>query len=114
MSQCPYFQVWRKEIARRASSTSAELSAPQIKVSYCSHEQSPMTLEMAQHELGDGGSLKCAGFVRRCPLPEGVRPVPPALENIRAEEPVKDMPDAFETESVAERPAKRIRRRARG
>lgn len=74
MRLCPHFEVWRKEIPRRAGAGEGGLSHHEIKVPYCTHAQSPTTLEDAQHGLGEGAVLKCRGHVRSCLLPEDQRP----------------------------------------
>lgn len=114
MSRCSYFKTWGREIPRRTSSSSGKASPLVIKVSYCSHKRSPVTLEMAQRELGDGANLKCAGFVRRCPLPEGVRPVPPSLEYIQVSEPTPDMREDVATGNIGPQAAMHRRRGSGG
>ena len=79
MKPCPHFEIWRKRIPRRGSSPEESESFHEIKVPYCTHARSPTPLAAAQQGLGGGGSvLECGGHVRRCPLPEGVRPEPEA------------------------------------
>ena len=75
MKQCPYFQIWSKPIERRVVSSAHGIAHLEIKVCYCTHRESPETLEMAQRHLGSEEGLKCGGSIRRCPLPEGIRPV---------------------------------------
>ena len=74
MTLCSYFEIWRKRIPSRVHSSPGEESHHEIKVPYCTHAQSPVTLETAQHGLGEGRILKCGGSIRRCPLPEGIKP----------------------------------------
>lgn len=74
MKSCPHFEIWCKRIPRRAASPEEGERFHEIKVPYCTHSQSPVPLEVAQQGLGEGAVLKCQGFVRRCPLPQDVRP----------------------------------------
>ncbi len=74
MKPCPHFEIWCKRVPRRVHSPEDGESFHEIKVPYCTHPQSPVPLEAAQQGLGEGAVLKCQGFVRRCPLPEDVRP----------------------------------------
>lgn len=70
---CRHYQIWKRRITRR-SRPDQRLRFFEITAPYCTHPQSPLPLEAAQQGLGEGQSLTCAGFVRRCPLPDGIRP----------------------------------------
>ena len=85
MAKCPHFEIWCRQIPRRAPVQQGEEPHHVIKVPYCTHAQSPVPLEAAQQSLGDGSLLKCAGYVRRCPLPEAVRPQPEPRARILSE-----------------------------
>lgn len=76
MAKCPHFEIWCREIPRRSRVQDGAEPHHVIKVPYCTHAESPVPLQAAQQSLGNGSLLKCAGHVRRCPLPEGVRPQP--------------------------------------
>ena len=76
MAKCPHFEIWCRQIPRRIHAQQGGEPHHVIKVPYCTHSESPVPLQAAQQSLGDGSLLKCAGHVRRCPLPEGVRPQP--------------------------------------
>jgi len=76
MAKCPHFEIWCRQIPRRSHAPQDQESHHVIKVPYCTHAASPVPLDAAQHSLGDGSLLKCGGYVRRCPLPEEVRPQP--------------------------------------
>ncbi len=103
MKRCPHFEIWCKRIPRRASSPEGAGSFHEIKVPYCTHSQSPVPLEMAQQGLGEGAVLRCQGFVRRCPLPEGVRPEPePAVQSEQAISRVEEVWQARANRSTGE------------
>jgi hypothetical protein len=87
MNLCPYFEVWRKQIPTRRSSPD-EVSHHEIKIPYCTHNNSPATLEAARQSLGKAAVLKCDGIIKRCPLPESVRPA--AQTGSRASKPGGD------------------------
>jgi len=81
MGLCPYFEVWRKKIPKRRASPD-EVSHHEIKIPYCTHKNSPATLEAARQGLGKGVALKCDGVIKWCLLPESIRPVPEARPHI--------------------------------
>lgn len=81
MRPCPYYRIWRKPVRRRPAWSSQDANQPEIKVFYCTHDESPETLEMAQKHLGSEQGLKCGGNLRRCLLPDGTKPVADRLRN---------------------------------
>jgi len=93
MAKCPHFEIWCRQVLRRTHAQQAGESHHVIKVAYCTHSESPVPLQAAQQSLGDGSLLKCAGYVRRCPLPEGIRPQPNPRSQLLSD---FDRPDPLE------------------